>query len=160
MFLHDLFHDLFLDCCLLESFLSFSHFFLSFPFLSFPLFFLSVSLLPQDDMTEALGVAPGDYRLYQQRGIARYARHNFEGAISDLFAALEILEEVDDRGVTRHEVMLTRAEMNRYLSYSFANSGDHDRAVERMDVVIEIGVMLEEEALKEIATETVRAHYY
>jgi tetratricopeptide (TPR) repeat protein len=96
----------------------------------------------EDDMTEALVVAPNDYRLLQQRGIARYAQHNFEMAIQDLFNALNSLEQVeeDDNSLDKkHEISFIKCEINRYLGYSFANSGDHDRAVERFDIVIELG---------------------
>tara|TARA_B100000780_G_scaffold278185_1_gene250909 strand:+ start:240 stop:2705 length:2466 start_codon:yes stop_codon:yes gene_type:complete len=103
----------------------------------------------EDDMTEALGVAPGDYRLLQQRGIARYAQHNFDGAIEDLFNALEnvVLEK---NSISKKEMDLVVSEINRYLGYSFANSGRNDRAVSRYDIVIELGIVQEEEALRSL----------
>ena len=39
-------------------------------------------------MTEALAVSPDDYRLLQQRGIARYVQNKFDQAITDFLALL------------------------------------------------------------------------
>ena len=46
--------------------------------------------------------------------------------------------------------------INRYLAYSFANGGRNDRAVERLDIVIEHGKIQEEDALRQIAADLAR----
>ena len=86
------------------------------------------------DMSLAIAIAPRDFRLLQQRGVARYAQHKFDQAILDFTHALEI--GADDPAMV--------AEVDRYLGYAYANSNRNELAVSCFRRAIEYGYEMEE----------------